>query len=40
MGYHIKVSSANFRTHVSIPETLMPEGDKTHISHMTENLSE
>ena len=32
MGYHVNLSSANFRTHVSIPETLIPEGNKSRVS--------
>jgi len=29
---YVKLSSANFRTHDSTPETLMPEGNKSRVS--------
>ena len=29
---YVKLSSANFRTHGSTPETLMPEGNKSRVS--------
>ena len=32
MGYHVNVSSVNLRTHDSIPETLIPEGNKSRVS--------